>query len=114
MPRFKPDELELMALRLLKAAAVPSADAQIVAQHLVGANLSGHDSHGVLRLPQYLKAVQSGKALPGVRPRVIADHGCTASLDGQRGFGQVVGSEAVKLAMSKVKKSGIAAVSFCN
>jgi uncharacterized oxidoreductase len=114
MPRFKAEELEQIAVRVLRGAAVPSEDAQIVARHLVEANLAGHDSHGILRIPQYVEAVRTGKVVPGVRPKVLADHGCTAALDGQRGFGQVIAGEAIKMGIEKAKQSGIAAISFRN
>jgi LDH2 family malate/lactate/ureidoglycolate dehydrogenase len=114
MPIFPLETLERLTREILQTAQVPSAEAGIVARHLVEANLAGHDSHGVLRIPQYVEAVKSGRVCPTNHPRVVSDHGCTAVLDGQMGFGQVIAKEAVELAMSKARSSGIAAISFSN
>jgi len=114
MPRVSVDVLERFGTTLLKAAQVPSRDAEIVVRHLVHANLAGHDSHGVLRLPQYLDAVQRGHVRLGVRPRLLREGAATANLDGQRGFGQVAAAEAMAVAIRKSRETGVAVVTLRN
>ncbi len=68
MPSFTPATLAAFSTELLVAAKVPPADAKTVADHLVDANLCGHDSHGVMRVPQYVGFLKDGtyKAAAGV------------------------------------------------
>ena len=66
-----------------------------MAANLVMANLSGHDSHGVGMLPRYVDAVLEGGLQPNAAARVTADLGTMLALDGQRGYGQVVGEQAM-------------------
>jgi uncharacterized oxidoreductase len=114
MPTFSSETLERITGEILQAVAVPPVEAGIVARHLVEANLAGHDSHGVLRILQYVEAIKSGKLRPAHHASVVADHGCTVVLDGQMGFGQVIAKEAMELAISKARANGIAAISSSN
>lgn len=114
MPIFKPDELERLAIQVFEAASVPSGEAKIVARHLVDANLGGHDSHGIMRVSQYVQAINKGNVKPGAKALTLKESPCTALLDGQNGFGQVVASNAVNIAIEKARNHGVAAVSFCN
>ena len=70
------------------------------------ANLSGHDSHGVGMLPRYVDAVLEGGLKPNAAARVTADLGSMLALDGQRGYGQVVGEQAMQMAMARAKAHG--------
>ena len=65
MPTLNSEQLYALAARILQAAGVPEADAAIVADELRGANLVGHDSHGVMRLMQYVQMIQDGAVRPG-------------------------------------------------
>lgn len=114
MPKLAPEELERVALAIFEGAGVPFEEARVVAQHLVGANLAGHDSHGVLRIPQYIKAVQTGDVASGPKMQMLHEGAATASLDAQRGFGQVAARSATLLAMGKASQCGIAAVTVRN
>jgi uncharacterized oxidoreductase len=82
-------------------------DARQVATHLVAANLKGHDSHGVGMVPAYVVNIRSGALAVGAHAKVIHDKGAVLLIDGQMGFGQVVGSEAVAIALDRVKETGI-------
>lgn len=114
MPRFSAAELERFSTALFESAGVPSPEAQIVAGHLVEANLGGHDSHGILRIPQYVDAVRCGRVKLGVRPKILSEADSTLTLDGQLGFGQVAAREAMDLAIGKARRSGISAVTLRN
>jgi uncharacterized oxidoreductase len=77
-----------------------------VAANLVLANLSGHDSHGVGMLPRYVDAIAEGGLLPNTAVKVSADIGTLMALDGQHGFGQVVGVQAMELGITRAKTHG--------
>lgn len=70
------------------------------------ANLSGHDSHGVGMLPRYVDAVLEGGLKPNAQVKTLLDIGSMLTLDGQRGYGQVVGEQAMELGMARAKLHG--------
>ena len=70
------------------------------------ANLSGHDSHGVGMLPRYVDAVLEGGLMPNAQVQTVLDIGSMLTLNGQRGFGQVVGEQAMVLGMARAKTHG--------
>ena len=83
------------------------SDATQVAEHLVAANLKGHDSHGVGMVPAYVGNIRSGKLDVGAHAKVAHDKGAVLLIDGQMGFGQVVGREAADFALERVAETGI-------
>jgi LDH2 family malate/lactate/ureidoglycolate dehydrogenase len=85
-------ELRAQAATILIAAGSSHEEAATVAANLVLANLSGHDSHGVGMLPRDVDAVLEGGLGPNTGVRVLLDIGTLLTLDGQRGYGQIVGS----------------------
>jgi len=91
---------------ILIASGSSSTEATTVADNLVLANLCGHDSHGVGMLPRYLKAVREGGLKPNRGIRVVLDTGSLLTLDGQRGYGQVVGEQAMQLGISRAQTHG--------
>src|SRR5262245_38429507 len=114
MPRLTPEKLEETAISLFVFAGATAHEARVVARHLVESSLTGHDSHGVLGIPQYLKALRQGKIRSGDRPYILAETATTAVLDGRLGFGQVVAGEAMALAVKKAGESGLGAVTVRN
>ena len=105
--------LELSAA-LIEAMGSPGEDALIVGRHLVEAQLAGHDSHGLIRLPQYHAHVLEGKVKPGARVEIIRETPTTALLDGHYTWGQVTAMKAIELGISKAEENGIAALSLRN
>jgi hydroxycarboxylate dehydrogenase B len=99
---------------IMEGGGCNSAEAQTVAQRLVDSNLVGHDSHGVLRVGKYLEWVRAGWLKPNVAPTIVFDSGALAIVDGNRGFGQVVGEFATRLGVAKAAKSGIAMIGLRN
>src|SRR5688572_8979635 len=83
------DDLRDFAARILVAASTPAATAARVADALVESNLVGHDSHGVLRLPQYVKAIQAGTLNPAGELKIVREGLATALIDCGRNFGQL-------------------------
>jgi len=98
--------LRTVAARIVQAAGSRPPEAQTVAANLVLANLSGHDSHGVGMLPRYVDAVLEGGLQPNTDVRVQLDGGSLLSLDGQRGYGQVVGEQAMALGIARAQAHG--------
>jgi uncharacterized oxidoreductase len=109
MPTFSPDTLTRFAAALLQTAGVPVADARVVARHLVGANLAGHDSHGVLRVPQYLQYLREGKFRAGVDLDVLSETPAVLAADGNWGLGQVQAHRLLARLIPKVRALGVAA-----
>ncbi|MBL8335415.1 MAG: malate/lactate/ureidoglycolate dehydrogenase [Rhodoferax sp.] len=92
--------------RILQAAGSSATEARTVAANLVLANLSGHDSHGVGMVPRYVDAVLEGGLVPNATARVTTDLGTLLALDGQRGYGQVVGLQAIEMAIARAQQHG--------
>ena len=99
-------ELRAQVATVLIAADSSPEEAASVAANLVLANLSGHDSHGVGMLPRYVDAVLEGGLKPNTGVRVLLDSGSLLSLDGQRGYGQIVGAQAMGLGIERAKTHG--------
>ena len=106
--------LQEQAARIFVAAGSSAAEAQTVASNLVMANLSGHDSHGVGMLPRYIDAVLEGGLKPNTGVKADLDLGAMLSLDGQRGYGQVVGEQAMELGMARALQQGSCILSLSN
>ena len=83
--------------------------AREVARHLVSANLSGHDSHGVLRWPQYVAELDRGDLDPAARPEILHEGAVTAVVDAHRGFGQHSTMTATMWALARAREHGLAA-----
>ena len=102
------EALGRIAQTILAAAGSSADEAEKVAQKLVGANLAGHDSHGVIRVPQYVDQVAEGLIVPNQSAEVIFETAVVAVLDGHGGYGQIVGEQAVQAAIDKAREHGIA------
>src|SRR5690349_2740133 len=99
-----------LAARLLDAAGSPPDESRYVAEVLVRANLAGHDSHGIIRLPQYIDNIRSGGLTPGAPISVVRETRATAVLDGHRGWGPVIARRAMQLAIEKARAAGTGTV----
>lgn len=110
MPTFTPPQLLAMAQRILVAAGVSEADAGVVAAELRDANLVGHDSHGVMRLMQYVDSMRQGFVKPHAQAEVVIDKPAFAVVDGKFQFGQVTAARALELGLKKAKACGTATV----
>ena len=83
-----------------------------VARSLIGANLTGHDSHGVIRVPRYVDWVKSGDITPNQSVALLVDTPALAVVDGRYGYGQTVAPEAVRIGIAKAQGAGLAAVAL--
>ncbi|MBI4504772.1 MAG: Ldh family oxidoreductase [Chloroflexi bacterium] len=108
MPIVMPDDLHALAAAIYQAAGTPPEHARIVASHNVGANLAGHDSHGIVRLPTYVERIAKGHIVPAARPRVIAETPTTLFVDGQWGFGPVISEWTMERLIEKARDVRVA------
>ena len=97
--------LERIAQTILAAAGSSADEADKVAQKLVGANLAGHDSHGVIRVPQYVEQVAAGHIVPNRNAEVVSETEVVTVLDGHSGYGQIVGEQSVQAAIDKARRA---------
>jgi len=113
---FHVDELRTVSESILVAVGTPDDLASIVAGSLVDANLAGHDSHGVLRLPTYVAAVRNGQVIPAARPQFESLGGACGQVDGAWGWGQPAVHLATDHAIGLAATNGVAlvSVSHCN
>ncbi|MBM3942587.1 MAG: Ldh family oxidoreductase [SAR202 cluster bacterium] len=110
MPVFKPEYLHKVAYEIYVAKGVPAHEAEIVASHQVKANLVGHDSHGVIHIPEYCERIDKGHIVPGAPFVVERESPTTAVINGNWGFGFVVTEKATRMAIAKAKAQGVAAI----
>lgn len=111
MPVLTKDVLERLTNAIFTAAGAPEDLADSVAQVLVENNLAGHDSHGILRIPEYIQSIRVGEIVPTARPAVISETDSSALVTGNWALGQVTGAFAVDLAIAKAKRHKVATVS---
>jgi uncharacterized oxidoreductase len=112
MPTVPVPDLERLTTDIFTARGVPSEDAVWIATLLVRANLRGHDSHGVIRVPQYCAALAAGHLNPTPKLTRVVDTPSVVVLDGDYGFGQVVTRHGTALAIERGRAHGLAAVAL--
>jgi uncharacterized oxidoreductase len=108
------DRLKRLVTKVFAAAGCGAHEADRVGHYLVESNLVGHDSHGVIRVPFYVQWLREGKVLANQSLKVVVENDVLAVTDGQRGFGQVMGEEAMKLALGKAARQGVSVVALRN
>jgi LDH2 family malate/lactate/ureidoglycolate dehydrogenase len=113
MPTIQAAELESAAVRVLVAAGAPETAATVVAGSLVLSNLKGVDSHGIVRVAQYVDQIETGLTRPAAIPSVER-RGSTAHVDGAWGFGQSAARRAVNEAIDLAGTAGLALVTLAH
>jgi hydroxycarboxylate dehydrogenase B len=116
---LQPYRIALAALtdamhRLVRGFGSSPQEVQAVAGNLIEANLTGHDSHGIGMLPRYARAYREGGLKPNAHVRVLHDAGALLRLDGDTGFGQVIGAEALALGIERARVHGSCIVALGN
>jgi uncharacterized oxidoreductase len=106
--------LTRLVAAIMAAGGSADAEARTIARRLVDSNLVGHDSHGVIRVSKYLEWVRAGWLVPNQRPSIVVESDAFAIVDGNRGFGQVVGEFAARLGIDKASRTGIAFIGLRN
>jgi uncharacterized oxidoreductase len=112
--RIPVDALRAFAASVFRAAGSDEREARLVGDHLVDANLAGHDSHGVIRIAKYLDWHARGLVVANQHAKVIRESPCHTVLDGQFGYGQVIGREAIDVVIGKARQSGVCALAIRN
>ena len=105
-------QLQQQIAGIIQMAGSEAAEAEQVAANLVMANLSGHDSHGVGMVPRYVDAVLEGGLNPNTGVKVVLDTGPLLNLDGQRGYGQITGVQAMQMGIERAKQYGVCTVAL--
>jgi len=100
--------------RIFTAAGCSEGGAECVARHLLSANLAGHDSHGVIRVPRYVQWLGEGKVLAGQTITIVHETPTHATVDGNKGFGQSIGEQAVDLGIAKASAAGLSVIALRN
>ena len=100
-------DLEKYSEEILLKGGFDEEESAFMAKELVMANLVGYDSHGVIRIPQYLDQMKMGKIVPGAKIEVVKETPTTAIVDGHLKFGQMVGYAMADIVMEKAKKYGM-------
>jgi LDH2 family malate/lactate/ureidoglycolate dehydrogenase len=111
---IKAKELESFVADIFATAGCSKEEGGRIGRYLVSANLSGHDSHGVVRVPRYASQKKSGTVIADVTVDVLVDTPVIAVVDGKYGFGQTVTPQAVQIGIDKCLKNGLSAVTLRN
>ncbi len=114
MPTFTPDRLRAVSRLVVARMGSDAAEAEMVADHLVRANLAGHDSHGIGMLPRYVQLLQDELLVPNQTLETVLDFGAMLVLDAGRGFGQRMAAEAVHRAIERARQTGACVLAFRN
>jgi LDH2 family malate/lactate/ureidoglycolate dehydrogenase len=110
MPTVDHEPLGQMVDGILRAMGANEEETQIVRRHMIGANLVGHDSHGVILLSTYVDRIKKGHIVPGAKFEIVREGPTTARINGNWGFGQVVSERAMQMAIDKAKTYEVGAV----
>ena len=108
------DRLRAIGTAVIRARGSTADEARLVADHLVEANLAGHDSHGIGMIPTYVRHVLAKLVIPNTRAKIVKDDGPTLMFDGQRGYGRTVAGEALAAAIARCRETGVVALTLAN
>ena len=114
MPVLDVERLKEACTQVFEGAGLGAEEARQIAHSLVLSNLMGHDSHGVIRVVQYVQALREGRVSAGQEIAVVREADASAVVDGGWGFGQTVCHQAMMLAMEKAKQRSVAVVELFN
>lgn len=111
---IKAKALEAFVADIFSSAGCSTEEGGRIGRYLVSANLSGHDSHGVVRVPRYVAQKRSGTVVADVAVHLLVDTPVIAVVDGKYGFGQTVTPQAVRIGIEKCQRNGLSAVTLRN
>jgi hydroxycarboxylate dehydrogenase B len=112
--KFHHERLRELTAAIFQAAGCQPTEAERIAAHLVEANLVGHDSHGVIRVAPYVQWLRAGKVLANRTLQIVFENEVIAVVDGQFGFGQTIGEQAMRLGIEKSARHGVAVIALRN
>ena len=114
MPTFTPQSLRALTHLIATRMGSSPDEAAEVADHLVRANLAGHDSHGVGMLPAYVRLLQDGLLVPNQTSDTVLDAGALLVIDARRGYGQRATADALRRAIGRAKELGACVLALRN
>ncbi len=109
MPTIQADRLREIAAQLLIGAGASAEEATIVSRHSIGANLAGHDSHGIISIPTYIDRIRRDHIVPGAPFEIVRETANSTVIDGNWGFGYVVSERAMQITIDKARQGSVAA-----
>jgi uncharacterized oxidoreductase len=112
--KFKREPLTRAIEAIVAGGGSEPREAKLVAENLVAANLLGHDSHGIGMIPRYIDARLEGGLAANQHPRATLDTGALLALDGCKGYGQVIGLEAMQMAIERAQRHGSCVMALGN
>ena len=112
MPVFTAEVLAQTCLKVFGAMGISDAESEVVTRSMIDANLVGHDSHGIIHLPKYVHEIEESLIQPGAPIEVKRESPSMAALDGNWGFGPVIATHAMKLAVEKAKATDVSSVTI--
>ena len=112
--RYSKELLYKVAYAFLVANGSDAYEANLVADHMVKANLRGHDSHGIGMIGMYTQYLKKGQIHPNTPPELVKDRGAILQFQGHLGYGQRAGFEATKMAIERAKQTGICLYTIAN
>jgi len=112
--KYSANSLEALANAILVSFGCDKEECGIVSEHLVRANLSGHDSHGIGMLPVYGKQVEDGNLIPNQTPKVVSAAGAVTVVDAKRGFGHRMALLALDEAINSCRTNKVAVLGLRN
>jgi len=114
MPVKTSEQLHKFAFEIFSVLGAPARNAELVARLLVKANLVGHDSHGIIRIPSYVNSIRKKALDPKAGIRAIRDNGATMLIDGRWGFGQVAAWRTMERTVGNARKNGVCVSALFN
>ena len=109
MPNVQADRLRTIGARILEGAGAKPEHATVIARHTVGANLAGHDSHGIILVPTYIDRIKKQHIDPQADYEITRETDATITVDGHWGFGYIVSEFAMNKVIEKAKNHGVGA-----
>ena len=101
------ENLRAIVREIVTAAGSTGEEPRQVAENLVYANLTGHDSHGVGMLAAYMDSVLNRELIPNQHAEIVEDNGAVVVIDGKAGYGQVIGFEAMNIGIERAREHGV-------
>ena len=114
MPRLTPHALYEFSHLIVRRMGSAEAEAREVADHLMRANLAGHDSHGIGMFPAYVRLLKAGLLVPNQTLETVVDFGAILIFDAGRGFGQRMAAEAVRRGVTRARETGACVLGLRN
>src|SRR5690348_2015495 len=108
------EPLERLIAEIFHAEGCSAAEGGRIARNLVGASLTGHDSHGVMRTPRYVWMLRQGTLKPDQTLEIVTETRAFALADGRFGFGQTIAPQSVELGLAKARNEGVAVIALRN